>query len=59
LVNLTLCMTKLRVLVLSFPDFMDISIEHLLLCRQCFFYEPIDKLVFHVENFLQAFMVKL
>jgi hypothetical protein len=24
--NLTLCMTKLRVLVLSFPDFMDISI---------------------------------
>jgi hypothetical protein len=24
--NLTLCMTKLRVLILSFPDFMDISI---------------------------------
>jgi hypothetical protein len=24
--NLTLCMTKLRVLVLSFPDFADISI---------------------------------
>jgi hypothetical protein len=24
--NLTLCMTKLRVLVLSFPDFTDISI---------------------------------
>ncbi len=27
--NLTLCMTKLRVLVLSFPDFTDISIEFL------------------------------
>jgi hypothetical protein len=27
LFNLTLCMTKLRVLVLSFPGFTDISIE--------------------------------
>jgi hypothetical protein len=25
--NLTVCMTKLRVLVLSFPDFTDISIR--------------------------------
>jgi hypothetical protein len=28
--NLTLCMTKLRVLVLSFPDFTDISISFII-----------------------------
>jgi hypothetical protein len=29
--NLTLCMTKLKVLVLSFPHFMDISIVSIVL----------------------------
>ncbi len=37
--NLTLCMTKLRVLVLSFPDFTDISIEFLAFKKRIFFGE--------------------
>jgi hypothetical protein len=37
--NLTLCMTKPRVLVLSFPDFTDISIEFLAFKKRIFFGE--------------------
>jgi len=42
--NLTLCMTKLRVLVLSFPDFTDISIVQNLLNIEQFCLRKVNKI---------------